>query len=188
MPAIINENASFLDNEHMPAIRNGTTIGNALLSQKKERQRIVDNTPAKGRKSPPLSRHPLPLRPGTGRLEVSTKPGMFPMPSSTELLRDIHETNLMYLLLLQRLARTGDASAISGLQISEQACQWLASRQYEDLVKMARCSVMLAQLNLESELLLSALSHGMDATLAANALGVPATQTAPPERQPLNQP
>lgn len=109
------------------------------------------------------------------------------MPSSPQLLRDIHETNLMYLLLLQRLARTGNASAMAGLQISAQACQWLASRQYEDLVKMARCSVMLAQLNLESELLLSALSHGMDATLAANIKAAQATHTASPEHQPLVQ-
>lgn len=62
------------------------------------------------------------------------------MPRSAELLRDIHETNLMYLLLLQRMARAGNLPALAGMQMSVQACQWLA-----------------------------ALSQGMDATLAAEA-------------------
>ena len=43
------------------------------------------------------------------------------MPRSTELLRDIHETNLMYLLLLQRIARSGNAAAIAGMQLSVEA-------------------------------------------------------------------
>lgn len=54
------------------------------------------------------------------------------MPRSTELLRDIHETNLMYLLLLQRMARTGDLPALAGMQISAQACQWLAALAPQD--------------------------------------------------------
>ncbi|CAB3720483.1 Flagellar transcriptional regulator FlhD [Achromobacter deleyi] len=89
------------------------------------------------------------------------------MPRSAELLRDIHETNLMYLLLLQRLARTGNLQALAGLQISAKACQWLVGLKHEDLTRLAKCSVLLAQLNLEPHLLLAALSQGMDATLAA---------------------
>ncbi|MFD4836700.1 flagellar transcriptional regulator FlhD [Achromobacter sp. NPDC058515] len=91
------------------------------------------------------------------------------MPKSPELLRDIHETNLMYLLLLQRLARAGDTSALAGRQLSPQAGEWLAALPAADLVKLARCSVLLAQLSLPPDLLLSALSQGMDATLAAQA-------------------
>jgi Flagellar transcriptional activator (FlhD) len=97
------------------------------------------------------------------------------MPKSSELLRDIHETNMMYLLLLQRLARTGNADALAGLQISQQACQWLAALSRDDLAKMSRCSVLLAKLDLAPHLLLSALSQGIDVTLAAR------TAAAPPE-------
>ncbi|WYX18593.1 hypothetical protein WJ973_21185 [Achromobacter xylosoxidans] len=43
------------------------------------------------------------------------------MPRSAELLRDIHETNLMYLLLLQRMARAGNLPALAGMQMSVQA-------------------------------------------------------------------
>nr|WP_315845964.1 flagellar transcriptional regulator FlhD [uncultured Achromobacter sp.] len=105
------------------------------------------------------------------------------MPKSTELLRDIHETNLMYLLLLQRLARTGNAPAMAGLQISPHACQWLAALSPENLIKMSRCSVLLAQLDLTPHLLLSALSQGIDATLAARAVAA-----APPEPQAAQLP
>ncbi|MBB1593024.1 flagellar transcriptional regulator FlhD [Achromobacter sp. UMC46] len=105
------------------------------------------------------------------------------MPKSTELLRDIHETNLMYLLLLQRLARTGNAPAMAGLQISEHACQWLAALSQNDLIKMSRCSVLLAQLDLAPHLLLSALSQGIDATLAARAAAA-----TPPEPHTLGMP
>ncbi|AMG35340.1 flagellar transcriptional regulator FlhD [Achromobacter xylosoxidans] len=105
------------------------------------------------------------------------------MPRSTELLRDIHETNLMYLLLLQRMARTGNLPAMAGMQISERACQWLAGLRHEDLARLARSSVVLAQLNLEPHLLLATLSHGMQATLAADA-PTEAPAQAPPVRTP----
>lgn len=89
------------------------------------------------------------------------------MHRSAELLRDIHETNLMYLLLLQRLARTGNLQALAGLQISVEASRWLVGLRHEDLTRLARCSVLLAQLDLAPHRLLTALSQGMDATLAA---------------------
>ena len=89
------------------------------------------------------------------------------MPNSTELLRDIHETNLMYLLLPQRMARTCDATTLAGMQMSPRACQWLAILEPHALTRLARSSVLLAQLNVAPHLLLSALSRGMDATLAA---------------------
>ncbi|CAB3816587.1 flagellar transcriptional regulator FlhD [Achromobacter sp. SIMBA_011] len=89
------------------------------------------------------------------------------MPRSTELLRDIHETNLMYLLLLQRMARAGNLPALAGMQISERACQWLAGLRHEDVARLAKSSVVLAQLNLPPHLLLATLSQGMEATLAA---------------------
>ncbi|MFY2843789.1 flagellar transcriptional regulator FlhD [Achromobacter ruhlandii] len=91
------------------------------------------------------------------------------MPQPTELLRDIHETNLMYLLLLQRMARTGNLPALAGMQISAQACRWLADLKPDDLARLSRCSVVLAQLTLDPRLLLAALSQGIDATLAAEA-------------------
>ena len=59
------------------------------------------------------------------------------MPRSTELLRDIHETNLMYLLLLQRIARSGNAAAIAGMQLSVEACAWLTRQNHEDLARLA---------------------------------------------------
>jgi hypothetical protein len=90
------------------------------------------------------------------------------MPKSTELLRDIHETNLMYLLLLQRLARAGDPAS-AGVPMSDQACRWLAGRGHEELVKLAQSSVLLARLDLSPDMLLSALSQGLDATLAGSA-------------------
>lgn len=101
------------------------------------------------------------------------------MPRSTELLRDIHETNLMYLLLLQRMARTGNLPAMAGMQISERACQWLAGLKHEELARLAKSSVVLAQLNLAPHLLLATLSQGMEATLAAEA-----PTEAPPVRTP----
>ena len=90
------------------------------------------------------------------------------MPKSTELLRDIHETNLMYLLLLQRLAREGNTAALGGAPVSEQACRWLAGQGREDLARLAQSSVLLARLDLPPHLLLSALSQGLDATLAGS--------------------
>lgn len=101
------------------------------------------------------------------------------MPRSTELLRDIHETNLMYLLLLQRMARTGNLPAMAGMQISERACQWLAGLKHEELARLAKSSVVLAQLNLAPHQLLATLSQGMEATLAAEA-----PVEAPPVRTP----
>lgn len=98
------------------------------------------------------------------------------MPRSAELLRDIHETNLMYLLLLQRMARTGNLPALASMRISAPACQWLAALTPQDLARLSRCSVVLAQLHLEPDLLLAALSQDMDATLAADA---PCASTAP---------
>ena len=91
------------------------------------------------------------------------------MPRSTELLRDIHETNLMYLLLLQRIARSSNAAAIAGMQLSVEACAWLTRQNHEDLARLACCSVLLAQLNMAPALLLSMLSQGMGATLRADA-------------------
>jgi flagellar transcriptional activator FlhD len=91
------------------------------------------------------------------------------MPKSTELLRDIHETNLMYLLLLQRLARSGNTAAMAGTPISEQACRWLAAQGHAELVKLAQSSVLLARLDLPPDQLLSALSQGLDLTLADSA-------------------
>lgn len=108
-----------------------------------------------------------------------------PMPRSTELLRDIHEINLMYLLLLQRLARDADASALAGVPLSREACLWLAALQPEALVKQAQNSVLLAQLNLAPHLILAALSQGIDTTLSARA----ATELpdAKPAQAPLGQ-
>ncbi|KGD86923.1 transcriptional regulator [Achromobacter sp. RTa] len=100
-----------------------------------------------------------------------------PKPQPTELLRDIHETNLMYLLLLQRLAREGNAGA-AGARASDQACRWLAGQSRQELVKLAQSSVLLARLDLPPRLLLSALSQGLDATLAGSA-AVPASHEAP---------
>lgn len=92
------------------------------------------------------------------------------MPRSTELLRDIHETNLMYLLLLQRMARAdAHADPIAGQDMSAKAREWLAALQPDELVKLARCSVLLAQLDLSPHVLLSALSNGIDLTLASRA-------------------
>lgn len=97
------------------------------------------------------------------------------MPNPTELLRDIHEANLMYLLLLQRIARSGDAVELSRLQMSPKASQWLAELEPAALTRLARSSVLLAQLKLAPHVLLSALSQGMDATLAErNPLASPA--------------
>ncbi|MGE8685973.1 MAG: flagellar transcriptional regulator FlhD [Achromobacter sp.] len=90
------------------------------------------------------------------------------MPTPTELLRDIHETNLMYLLLLQRMAREGHAG-MAGTPASEQACRWLAEQGRPELVKLAQSSVLLARLDLPPHQLLSALSQGLDATLAGSA-------------------
>ncbi|MCY1550180.1 Flagellar transcriptional regulator FlhD [compost metagenome] len=98
------------------------------------------------------------------------------MPKSTELLRDIHETNLMYLLLLQRLAREGNTPALGGTPVSEQACRWLAGQGREALVKLAQSSVLLARLDLPPHLLLSALSQGLDTPLAGSQ---PAPAAAP---------
>lgn len=91
------------------------------------------------------------------------------MPQSTELLRDIHESNLMYLLLLRRMARSGNPSALAGVQVSARACEWLARQDLDNLTRLSRCSVVLAQLSLEPPLLLAALSQGMDEALAREA-------------------
>lgn len=91
------------------------------------------------------------------------------MPKSAQLLHDIHETNLMYLLLLQRMARAGDTASIAGTAVSERACRWLAAQGTDDLVKLAQSSVLLARLDLPAHELLSALSLGIDAALADGA-------------------
>lgn len=40
------------------------------------------------------------------------------MPRTAERLRDIHETNFMYLLLLQRMVCSGNLPTLAGMQIS----------------------------------------------------------------------
>ena len=55
------------------------------------------------------------------------------------------------------------------MQLSVEACAW-TRQNHEDLARLARCSVLLAQLNMAA--LLSMLSQGMGATLRA---GAPAT-------------
>lgn len=100
------------------------------------------------------------------------------MPNSPDLLRDIHEANLMYLLLLQRMARSGDGASLAGSPMSARTCQWLAELQPAALARLARSSVLLAQLNVAPHLLLSALSQGIVATLAARSQPEPAPPLA----------
>lgn len=87
------------------------------------------------------------------------------MPRSTELLRDIHEINLMYLLLLQRLARSGETAA-AGLEMSDKASRWLAGLRPDEVVKLARSNVLLGQLDVAPHTLLTALSQGIEMILA----------------------
>ncbi|MNL67186.1 hypothetical protein D3C87_1917490 [compost metagenome] len=59
--------------------------------------------------------------------------------------------------------------------MSPKASQWLADLEPAALTRLARGSVLLAQLKLAPHVLLSALSQGMDATLAErNPLASPA--------------
>lgn len=89
----------------------------------------------------------------------------------------------MYLLLLQRIARSGDASESAGLEMSAQARQWLAGLQPAEMIKLARSSVLLAQLNLAPHLLLSALSQGIEDALAQRGQALP--ELRDPEAAPL---
>lgn len=87
------------------------------------------------------------------------------MSRSTELLRDIHEINLMYLLLLQRVARSGETAAV-GLAMSADASRWLAELRPDELIKLARSNILIGQLNVAPHILLTALSQGMEMILA----------------------
>ncbi|VFR81261.1 hypothetical protein ISE1_2729 [plant metagenome] len=85
------------------------------------------------------------------------------LPVDNDLLGAIHEVNLMYLLLLQKMARQGH----DGLDLSKDAQAWLKGRSQADLARLARKSMLVCCMSFKAEAVLAALSKDMAGDLAA---------------------
>lgn len=68
--------------------------------------------------------------------------------SAEQLLEDIQDVNLSYLLLVQRLINTDRELAMFRLKIDEQMADLLGSIPVADLSRLARCNQLLCHFSL----------------------------------------
>ncbi|ANY18534.1 hypothetical protein L540_08085 [Bordetella pseudohinzii] len=83
-------------------------------------------------------------------------------PADLHLLDAIHEVNLMYLTVLQRMAKEGSER----LGLNEHVRAWLESCSQDDLGHLARKSMLLCSMSLSGEAILAALAQDVTGTLA----------------------
>jgi flagellar transcriptional activator FlhD len=89
------------------------------------------------------------------------------MGSSGDMLNEIKEVNLSYLLLAQRLVREDKATGMFRMGISEQLADVLATLTLAQTVKLASSTQLLCRFRFDDHTVLSALTH--DAKNAASA-------------------
>lgn len=79
--------------------------------------------------------------------------------STEHLLDDIHNVNLSYLLLIQRLINSDRELAMFRLKIDEEMADLLGTIPVQDLAKLAHCNQLLCHFSLESASQLNALTN-----------------------------
>lgn len=70
--------------------------------------------------------------------------------STENLLDDVRDVNLSYLLLMQRLINTDRELAMFRLKIDEEMADLLSTIPVQDLARLARCNQLLCHFSLDS--------------------------------------
>nr|WP_144834998.1 flagellar transcriptional regulator FlhD [Cupriavidus gilardii] len=78
---------------------------------------------------------------------------------SSEVLQEIREVNLAYLLLAQRLVRENHLEAMFRLGVSKEIADILAKLTPAQLVKLAASNMVLCRFRFDDHALLSTLTH-----------------------------
>jgi flagellar transcriptional activator FlhD len=78
---------------------------------------------------------------------------------SSEVLQEIREVNLAYLLLAQRLVRENQLEAMFRLGVSKEIADILAKLTPAQLVKLAASNMVLCRFRFDDHALLSTLTH-----------------------------
>jgi flagellar transcriptional activator FlhD len=81
------------------------------------------------------------------------------MGSSGDMLNEIKEVNLSYLLLAQRLVREDKATGMFRMGISEQLADVLVNLTLAQTVKLASSTQLLCRFRFDDHAVLSALTH-----------------------------
>ena len=85
---------------------------------------------------------------------------------TSEILKELKEINLTYLMLAQHMIREDKAAAVYRLGISEQLAEILDSLTAGQVLKMAGTNVLLCRLRFDDRLILGLLtSHGKDSAM-----------------------
>lgn len=77
----------------------------------------------------------------------------------SEVVNEIREVNLSYLLLAQRLLREDRATAMFRLGLSRELADVLASLTLSQVVKLAASSLLLCRFRFDDHTILSSLTH-----------------------------
>ena len=91
------------------------------------------------------------------------------MSATSEMLSEINEVNLSYLLLAQRLLREDKAMGMFRMGISEELADILAGLTLAKTVKLAASNQMLCRFRFDDHLLLSALADKGRSAVVAHA-------------------
>lgn len=83
--------------------------------------------------------------------------------STSDMLEEIKELNLTYLMLAQHMIREDKSAAVYRLGISQQMADILADLTAGQVLKMARANVLLCRMRFDDRLILGLLtSHGKE--------------------------
>jgi len=82
---------------------------------------------------------------------------------SDEIVREIKEINLSYLLLVQRLMRNNEAEALFRLGIRKEVGTALAALTPAQMLALARSNFVLCRFRLDNAMLLAVLTGGQPA-------------------------
>ncbi len=84
----------------------------------------------------------------------------------SDMLGEIRELNLTYLMLAQHMIREDKSAAVYRLGISQQMADVLADLTAAQVLKMASANVLLCRMRFDDRLILGLLSsHGKEATM-----------------------
>ena len=76
-----------------------------------------------------------------------------------EILTEVREANLSYLMLAQKMIRTNKAAALYRLGIGQSIADLLESFSTKQMIKLASSSVMLMRFRFDDELILGIVSN-----------------------------
>ena len=92
--------------------------------------------------------------------------------NNEQLLAEIREANLTYLMLAQNIIRQDKAEAVFRLGLSEEACDLLGSLSAGQVLKLASRNTLLCSFRVDDELVWSLLTNH-----SSNKIGNEATNT-----------